>query len=320
MFVRQRDRALRYLFVVLPILSAACSGPVGPVATASAVPNEPHSVEGNAGQSTPAPVPFDSGPYPWLDGSAGETSQIISVSTRFRAPEGFRRVELPPDSFQSWLRGLPLRTDRTEVLAYDGRALVRPSAAVILMDVGSRDLMQCADSLIRLHAEFLWGAGRAEEAGYKFTSGDLSRWSDWRDGERFVVSGRSVERKKGAARPDNHSSFRRWLDLVFTYAGTVSLARDTPVVADDEELRPGDFFVDPGFPGHAVIVLDIAENDRGDRVALIGQGFMPAEEVHVVRSSVALDGVWFPLPTSPGARLNTPSWSPFARSSARRYP
>ncbi len=246
--------------------------------------------------------------------------QAIALSDRFTPPAGYKRIPTATGSFASWLRGLPLRTDRHEVLAYDGRMLNRPSAAVVLMDVGESNLMQCADSLIRLHAEFLWSQGRAEEAGYRFTSGDLSRWSDWVRGERFSIRGNQVERRPGEPRVDDHTSFRRWLDLIFTYAGTASLDRDAHKLGMDEPLQAGDFFVAPGFPGHAVMLLDLAEDHSKRRIALVGQGFMPAEEVHVLRSRAAIDAVWFPLPEEAGESLATPSWEAFPRSSARRFP
>lgn len=307
--------------LLLLVFCAACTSPAELVPEVRATPEEvSSSPDREAAEPAPGLVSFDPSPYPWLSSTGDSPGPIRSLEARFPPPEGFRRLPASSSSFGAWLRGLPLRTDRTEVLAYDGTPLDRPSAAVVLMDVGDRDLMQCADSLIRLHAEFLWAKGRADEAGYRFTSGDLSRWSDWKAGERFVIEGSKVGRRKGAAREDDHRSFRRWLDLIFTYAGTASLARDTPPVAQGEELQAGDFFVDPGFPGHAVMLLDIAVDDSGRRVALVGQGFMPAEEVHVVQSSAALDRVWFPLPEAPGEVLDTPSWEAFQRSAARRFP
>jgi len=276
-----------------------------------------------AAPPTPEPAEnhaFGAAGYPWLvKGMAGE-QQVIALSDSFAPPAGYKRIPAATGSFASWLRGLPLRSDRRDVLAYDGRMLNRPSAAVVLMDVGDSDLMQCADSLIRLHAEFLWSQGRAEEAGYRFTSGDLSRWSDWVQGERFSVRGSRVERRSGRARGNDHQSFRRWLDLIFNYAGTASLARDAHKVGMDQPLQAGDFFVDPGFPGHAVMLLDLAEDPSRRRVALVGQGFMPAEEFHVLRSPDAIDTVWFPLPEEAGESLATPSWEAFSRSSARRFP
>jgi len=257
--------------------------------------------------------------YPWL-GDASELPPMTTLEDSFAAPSGYVRVRASEASFSAWLRGLPVRTDRIEVRAYNGEALVRPAAAVVAMDVGERDLQQCADSAIRLHAEWLWATDRATEAGYHFTSGDLSRWDDWKGGERFVIAGSKVERVGGAARPDTHRTYRSWLDQVFTYAGTRSLARDSVPVADEDDLRAGDFFVQAGSPGHAVVILDIAESATGDRVALMGQGFMPAEDFHVLSwPAVARDEVWFPLPDTADGVVETPSWSPFTRIQARRF-
>lgn len=265
-------------------------------------------------------APRTSGDYPWLEATSESQPPRVSLKAHFPPPPGFERVANPEGSYASWLRGLPVRTDRTEVLSYSGQVLSRPSAAVLLLDVGDRNLMQCADSVIRLHAEYLWSRGRADEAGYRFTSGDLSRWTDWQQGERFVIEGNKVKRVQGKARSSNHGAYRRWLDLIFTYAGTSSLARDVGAPPLEEQTQAGDFFVDPGFPGHAVIILDIAEDREGQRLALVAQGFMPAEEVHVLESSHATGGHWFPLPSAAGDRLDTPSWTPFPKSARRRFP
>ena len=259
-------------------------------------------------------------PYPWLAELAVPASKVISLEDRFPAPPGFQRAPAELGSYASWLRRLPLRTDRTVVHAYDGTPLDRPSVALLLLDVGRRDLMQCADSIIRLHAEYLWSQGRADEASYSFTSGDRSHWKDWRAGEQFVVRGNKVIRGQGRVRPDNHRTFRRWLDLIFTYAGTASLAREGQKLKSSAPTAAGDFFVDPGFPGHAVIVLDIVSNESGRRLALLAQGFMPAEDVHILGADSAELHHWFELPQDTDDRLSTPSWEPFDRSMRRRLP
>ena len=265
--------------------------------------------------STPArrARPVDAERYPWLD----ETGEVVPLSTQFGTPDGYERIDVEQGSFAAFLRGLPVRTDRFQVLSYAGEPISAPAASVIRLDVGDENLQQCADSLIRLHAEWLWSRGRSEEIGYHFTSGDLSTWSDWKDGERFVVRGASVERRKGPARDDTHETFRAYLSHLFTYAGTRSLRRDANPV---DEIQPGDFFVAPGSPGHAVMVLDVAVNDEGERIALLGQGFMPAQEFHVIEGhkEAVLDEVWWPLP-SEGETLDTPSWEPFPRSSVLRF-
>jgi hypothetical protein len=258
--------------------------------------------------------------YPWLEPEGGDWTPLEAV---YAPPDGFSRVAVAQGSFDAWLRGVPVAAipagGAVEVRAYDGRILRRPADRIIPLDVGTRDLQQCADSAIRLHAEFLRSSGRTDVLGYHFTSGDLSTWNDWLGGERFAVAGSSVGRISGPARSDSAATWRAWLELVFTYAGTRSLAHDTDAVALGAPLRAGDVFVHAGSPGHAVVLLDIAEDDTGQRVALVGQGFMPAEDFHVIRDHGrhVLQGVWFGLPDD-GAVLQTP-WGPFGRNQARRF-
>jgi len=259
-----------------------------------------------------APAASAAPSYPWLDGG-----DAVPLGDRFGAPDEFSRVRVADGTFARWLRSLPTVPERTTVRAHDGSDLDRPAAAIVRMDVGRGDLQQCADSAIRLHAEFLWASGRAEDAAYHFTSGDRSAWADWRDGERFDVSGSRVKRVRGSA-VSGHSGFRGWLQHLFRYAGTRSLRHDSEPVAETDALRAGDLFLEPGSPGHVVMILDIAEDAGGRRVALLGQGFMPAEEFHVLRSSDAKDGVWFVLP-GPGESIRTPSWRPFHRRDVRRF-
>jgi hypothetical protein len=281
----------------------------------------PRSIE-----PVPAPEPTPRQPagevnvaaYPWLDPEGAAVLEPLEA--RFSPPEGFVRVAVSEGSFAAWLRGLPLVFDSTTVRSYDGSILSRPAAAVVSMDVGTRDLQQCADSAIRLHAEYLWHAGRADEAAYHFTSGHRTAWKDWLAGERFRVSGSKVERLRGSARTNTHATYRGWLDQVFMFAGTRSLAKHSDSVATDAELQAGDFFVQGGSPGHAVMILDIAEDAAGTRLALIGQGFMPAEDFHVLGwPTVATDGVWFELPRTEDGLISTPSWAPFQRVEAKRF-
>ncbi len=256
--------------------------------------------------------------YAWLSDSAeGSSNALRRLDDVFAAPPGFARVDEAAGSFGAFLRGLPLRPAGTEVLTHDGATLREGNdpriAAVVELDVGRRDLQQCADTAIRLHAEWLWSSGREDAIGYHFTSGDLSTWSRHRAGERPVIDGQRVSWERRAAASSGRASFRAWLDLVFSYAGTVSLAR-TAATIPREDLRPGDVFVLPGGPGHAILVLDVARSAEGRRVALLGQGFMPAQDAHVLAASPR--GAWFDLEVD---AVETPFWPvPFPWSALRR--
>lgn len=263
-----------------------------------------------------APLPLQArSPYPASRYPFAPEENVVALASKFPAPEGFKRVVVRGDSFGAWLRRLPLRTDRTQVQSFDGRPLNSPAAALIAIDTGTRDLQQCADSIIRLHAEFHASVESTHALRYHFTSGDKVTYDDWLKGERIAVSGSTVTRSKGAPRNPGRASLKSWLQLVFMYAGTRSLHLDSTSV-EPADISPGDFFVEPGSPGHAVIVLDVAVAEDGRRKALLGQGFMPAQDMHVIQGS---DGPWFDLPTTKSAEFKTPSWRAFHGKDARRF-
>jgi len=259
--------------------------------------------------------------YPWLAELPAELPRLRSLEARFPPPGGLRRALVARGSFAAWLRRLPVRTDRTQPLSWNGVLQRRPSAAVVALDVGGSDLQQCADTLIRLHAEYLWAVGLEETAAYHFTSGHPSRWRDWVAGTRWQVLGSRVQRTTGPPLSADHRGYRAWLRQLFIYAGTLSLGRDSRPVRPSETLDGGDFFVRPGSPGHALMILDVATDDQGRRYGLIAQGFTPAQELHIVADpgNSAKAHVWFPLPARQAEALVIPEWSPYPRRLARRF-
>lgn len=48
-----------------------------------------------------------------------------------------------------------------------------------------------------------------------------------------------------------------------------------------------------GSPGHVVLVLDICEDEAGKRAFLLGQGYMPAQEFHVLKNLAHEDDPWY---------------------------
>ncbi|RYY91111.1 MAG: hypothetical protein EOO11_23190, partial [Chitinophagaceae bacterium] len=112
--------------------------------------------------------------------------------------------------------------------------------------------------------------------------------------------------KRQVAFDDSYASFRKYLDVVFTYAGTLSLEASLKP-QKTAALSVGDVFIRGGSPGHAVIVVDVVENARGEKRFLLAQSYMPAQEIHVLKNENSTDGsAWYDARLN--GRLETPEW------------
>ena len=240
-----------------------------------------------------------------------------TLEARFAPPSGFERAAVTPGSFAAWLRGLALKAKDARVLLFDGNPKARQDvhAAVIDIDTGTSDLQQCADAVMRLRAEWLYGTGQQAGIVFNFTSGNAVAFARYAKGERPDESAKKWQ--KSADADASYVSFRKYMNLVFAYAGTASLEKELKAI-DTADVQIGDVFIKGGFPGHAVIVADLTENKitRSKRFLLI-QSFMPAQDMHVLKNPANTDGSpWYAPPT---ADLVTPEWT-FAKGSLRRWP
>ena len=207
-----------------------------------------------------------------LLGASAET-----LEAAYPVPSGF--VRKSDSAFGQWLRTRSVADPNVPILTYDGR-VVGHKGRVIALEMVSGDRQQCADSIIRLRAE--WELESGHLPSFHATSGDPMPWKRFVQGEKPYEKDGRIAWKQGSS--------KRWEDYlsrVFIWAGTASLAAyDT-----EAALNPtaGDVMVQGGFPGHAILLLDVVE--RGDeRLVLVGEGYMPAQNFHVEHGPV--DGWW----------------------------
>lgn len=304
------------------------AAPAGPSPSSAPAPRDqatqaaPSPAQDDRSQKTSTPVvdlALLEG-YPWLnDGARPHPLPAAHLSHRFAPPPGFTRVDLPAGSFGAFLRDLPLAAEGTPVVSFRGATILSPGhpnlAAVVAIDIGDADLQQCADSVIRLHAEWRFARGHRDHR-YRGASGLDLPLARYLGGERLVFKDGDLSwQDRGKPRRPEHSALRDYLDGVFAWANTGSLANQAKKIAR-ADLRPGDFFVLPGGPGHAVLILDVATGPEGQLALLLGQGFMPAQSFHVLRPAGAPDP-WFRVAPADTA-VATPFWDPFPWSSLRR--
>lgn len=242
------------------------------------------------------------------------------ITERILPPEGYQRLPQSGGSFGEWLRNFKLKPGNPPVRLFNGTLKGDQSVHVAVLDIDAfqGDLQQCADSVMRLRAEYFFSQNRFDDIHFNFTSGDRVSFSRWARGERPLVKGNSVVWTSGHPRGTSRQNFREYLKMIFTFAGTDSLSREMKPVGDPAKVQPGDVFIHGGFPGHAVLVVDVAERPSDhQKIFLLAQGFMPAQDIHLLRNPVN-EGMspWY-VPGE-GGRLVTPEYS-FDWSELKRF-
>ncbi len=244
--------------------------------------------------------------YPWLESSFNQFRVKDIV-----LPDGFTRVAYPIGSFQDWLRHLPLKDSTEFVKLYNGslKSNQQVHFRIIQLDVGKNNLQQCADAMIRLYAEYQYAQKRFDKIAFNFTSGHRAEFKTWSAGYRPQVKGNQVSWKKTAAVDSSDFSFRAYLNSVFMFAGSYSLSKELVAVNKLDNLDVGDVFIQPGFPGHAVMVVDLAKSSVGEeKIFLLVQSYMPAQEVHILKNPENPQlNPWYKL--KEGKVLRTPEWT-----------
>ena len=207
-----------------------------------------------------------------------------TIITRFTPPKGYFWEKNPTGSFSEFMVNFPLHPKNFPVRDFNEVPITRQynHVAILKIDVGDKDLQQCADAWIRLYSEYLWAQKRFDEIGFEFTSGQFFSWNDYKKGLRTQEIKNRVRFIKAGKYDDSYENFRKYLNIIFRYAGTISLDRESFLLTQNSQIKAGDFLMKPGSPGHSVIIVGVAKNYAGKKLYLLAESFMPAQDIHIL--------------------------------------
>jgi len=236
-------------------------------------------------------------------------------------PAGYHRT-MDNDPFSAWLRTVPLKKDRT-VHLFNGALKRNQEAqfAVLDVSVGHQDLQQCADAVMRLRAEFLYARKDYAAICFYTQQGLRLNFLEWAHGRRFRLAGDKLVTcsTSGPTHCEDRACFDNFLQMVFSYCGTLSLEKQLNPVPRFGDISPGDVLITGGSPGHAMIVMDVAVDAAGHKAYLLAQSFMPAQDIHIVKNPMDSQFTpWYRVDEKTGV-IETPEWT-FHSSQLRRWP
>ena len=218
-------------------------------------------------------------------------------------PDGYTRIKSKTGSIGEYFQRLDLKTDNNIVYLYNGEKKYNQSAqyAVIKMDIGKKDLQQCADAVMLLRAEYLYKTKQYDKIHFNFLSDNKPRYyKDYCKGDYSYIK------------------FFKYMEYIFSYANTGSLHDELQKVAAFDDITVGDVLIQKRTPyGHAVTVLDVAVNAKGEKIYLLAQSYMPAQETHIlVNPNDKKLSPWYNVKS--GDKIDTPEWT-FYKSDLRRF-
>ena len=127
--------------------------------------------------------------------------------------------------------------------------------------------MQCADAIMRIRAGYFFKRKEYDKIVFKSAS------NTYRFNEYLL--------KRSTT--DIQTVFNQFMETVYENCGTYNLSESLKPKKDITNIALGDVLVKGGSPGHAMIVMDVAENKKNhQRIYLLAQGYMPAQSIHVV--------------------------------------
>lgn len=242
--------------------------------------------------------------------------QGANIESRFPVPPAFQRIPVVKGSFAAFLRNFPLKPNDTSVYLFDGRKKTNAQhVAVLNIDRGTKDLQQCADAVIRLRSEYLFSIGNYAGISFANFSEEAMRYDLYRQGYRMTNKGY----KKIGKADSSKDGFRKYLDMVFSYANTYTFEKELKSIQHSTDLTIGDVFIvsNPKSYGHAMLIMDVAENPKTkEKVFLLAQSYMPAQDIHLVRNPIG-GGAWY-YSSDLGNTLYTPEWT-FPLSALHRF-
>lgn len=232
-----------------------------------------------------------------------ESTPIINdygktILERFDPPLGYERVQLKEGSFGEYLRTLELKPEGAPARLYDGKIKPNPDiyVSVIDMPISAKDLQSSADAVIRLKSEYLFSKKQFD---------------------KIVFHGKKkyafTEYAEGDTSP---GKFHDYLDYVMAEVSTPSFCQDLSAVKV-KDIQVGDVFVQKTSPnGHAVVVVDLVKNQKGDKLFLLAQSYQPAQEIQII-SNPSRDDIspWY---EAKEGTLLTPEWR-FMTSDLMRF-
>lgn len=215
-----------------------------------------------------------------------------SATTNESTTEERKNTEGITYTIESFMRSLPVKKQDGKVLLYNGKEKENQEsyAAIVNLPLDSKNLQQRASSVMRLYAEYYWMNKNYDNMKYHLNNGFEMDYGKWIDGYRITVNNNTASWYDYGSAGDNYETLLAYLEYYFCYSGMGSLLKESHE-ASISDISVGDYFIDEK-KENAAIVVDVAEDEKGNRCFLLASGGSPGQDIEILKNP-AHEDPWY---------------------------
>ncbi len=223
--------------------------------------------------------------------ASGEAATTTESTTEESTTEERKNSEDNKYTIEQFMRTLPVKREHSRVVLYTGEEKEKQDsyAAILNLGLDNRNLQQRASSIMRLYAEYYWTNKDFSNMEYKLGNGFILPYKKWSEGYRVDAVGADNSWYTYCDADDSYDTLQSYLEYYFSYSGMATLmatSHQKPI----ESLSVGDFFI--GEKEYCAMVVDMAENENGERCFLLASGGSPGQEIEVLKNP-AHEDPWY---------------------------
>ncbi len=213
----------------------------------------------------------------------------MTIEDRIMVPEGYVRPPYPDFTFQYFLKSLPMKSADAKVVKYDGfdKFFESYSAVIDLQFDKSIDKIHSEHLIQYLRGMYLHQNEKFELINFSTDDNRDLNFQEYGSGMRWEWQDSVWVKTSGGVADFSENSFLEFMEEVYSHSTTNGLATDTRLL-EVGEISVGDVFIQPASgrgKGHSVIIMDMAVDPlTGERLVLLGQGFAPTQDMHILKN------------------------------------
>lgn len=217
-----------------------------------------------------------------------------TLGTRINPPTGYQRVEAQTGSLGDFLRNYKIKKSSGVVKLWDGteKENLDTVQAVLKLPMEKEDLQRSAGAVIRLYAEYYFSQKAYDKIKFQFANGFLAEYIKWQEGFRIRTDATGSIWVNGGEYDVSKKNLQEFMHVVLTYTSADTMEKESKKIKKTE-IQIGDVFLQTGQESDVAMVVDVCENEQGQKAFLLAKGGKPAQQFHLLKNPAHKEDPWY---------------------------